>query len=479
MSLKTNFRIIIFLYLIAILLFIFLRSLTVRHFQVLIELYKELGDFRSAIYAREDYIYQQVFDLYFTGKGSDRIEIMKVDDLFKNAFLKNIILKNKDLAVYYRSLDSLYRNIQEKLERLNSLPGDQISGEKLLIKGILANLKQIDKISFRIQADLERFLARWKRSFIFYNFVFFSALVLILLFVTLLAFYSTKVLNESVDAFYRTSKEFEKLNFRADFIVKNKSEFSTIASHLNRAKEIVRYKIAQNIKFIDQVLHVANVITKSTKVVYLSAIREAKSAEKLYSVIEEIDSMLSENIEIIHNSEQVTKQFSQAVEIIKSNISEISDFIEQMLFNLMEISKVANKIDFLAISSAIEAEKAGENGEGFKVIAEEIRILANSTKKLADRIIVISKVGVIQVENTIRQALTSFQHVDTLIHFTNTVSNSFEQQVQMLEELKQNISLLSESSQEHVNLAHYLTNTAKYLRKKSLILNEILKDFKI
>ncbi len=479
MSLKTNFRIIIFLYLVAILFFVILRSITIRHFKVLIELYRELGDFKSAVYAREDYVYQRIFEAHFAGDSLNVKEALEVKDLFKNAFLKNIILKNENLAVYYKALDSLYGNIQVKLDKLNSLPERQKLLRNGLVKSILRDLKQIDKISFRIQVDLERFLMKWKSKFIFYNLIFFSALVIILLILTLLAFYSTRVLNQSVDTFYAASREFENLNFVAKFEVDNNTEFAAIASRLNRAKDIVRNKIAQNIKFVHQVLHVASVITKSTKVVYLSAVREAKSAEKLYSLIEEIDSMLSENIELVHNSTEITKQFSQAVDVIKSNISEIADFIEQMLTSLTEISKVANKIDFLAINSAIEAVKAGENGKGFKVIAKEIRILANNTKDLADKIIVMSKIGVVQVENTIKQALSSFQHVDNLIHFTNTISNSFEQQVQMLEELKQNISLLSESSQEHVNLAQYLTNTAKYLRNKSLTLKEILKDFKI
>ncbi len=479
MNLKTNFRIIIFLYLLVIVLFIFLRSLTVKHFDALLELYRDLENFERGISARKLLVYEQVLGRQILNKEIENGKELNVKNLVRNSFLKYIILKNKKLRVYFKSLDSLYGDMQEKLIKFNSLPNDEYYKKIRLREQILSDVRQIDSIGLNMQLGIESFLRKWKSRFYLYNLLFFSVLIAILLIATILALYSTRVLNRSVKAFNEASESFEKTDFKTKIEVKNKTEFWVIAKRLNRAKEIVRSKIALNFRFINEVLRVASLITKSTRVVYLSAIKEAKSAEKLFNLIEEIDTMLSENIDLINNSWQVTQRFAEATEVIRTNISEIADFIEQMLSALTEISKVANKIDFLAINSAIEAVKAGENARGFKVIAREIRDLANSTKSLADKIIVMSRVGVVQIENTIKQSLSSFEHVDNLIHFTTTISDSFKQQVQMLDELKQNISLLSESSQEHANLAHYLTNTAKYLRKKSLILKETLKDFKV
>lgn len=53
------------------------------------------------------------------------------------------------------------------------------------------------------------------------------------------------------------------------------------------------------------------------------------------------------------------------------------------------VSDLANQTNMLALNSAVEAVRAGENGKGFSVVANEIRRLADQSQRSAEKIYVL------------------------------------------------------------------------------------------
>ena len=81
---------------------------------------------------------------------------------------------------------------------------------------------------------------------------------------------------------------------------------------------------------------------------------------------------LGEVGETMHHLEESTNQFSERLALIRERAEDINMVITT-------ITKVADQTNLLSINASIEAEKAGDYGQGFIVVAREIRRLADQT----------------------------------------------------------------------------------------------------
>jgi methyl-accepting chemotaxis protein WspA len=94
----------------------------------------------------------------------------------------------------------------------------------------------------------------------------------------------------------------------------------------------------------------------------------------------------------LENMENAVKQLVTATASVSGKLSVIRDKADGINVFVTTITKVADQTNLLSINAAIEAEKAGEYGRGFLVVAREIRRLADQTA-----------VATLDIENMVRQ----------------------------------------------------------------------------
>ncbi|HEY7329268.1 MAG TPA: methyl-accepting chemotaxis protein [Gemmataceae bacterium] len=93
----------------------------------------------------------------------------------------------------------------------------------------------------------------------------------------------------------------------------------------------------------------------------------------------------------LENMETAVKQLVTATSSVSDKLSVIRDKADGINVVVTTITKVADQTNLLSINAAIEAEKAGEYGRGFLVVAREIRRLADQTA-----------VATLDIENMVR-----------------------------------------------------------------------------
>ena len=154
----------------------------------------------------------------------------------------------------------------------------------------------------------------------------------------------------------------------------------------------------------------------------------------------------------IHTVEQVIGEQVTGVKQVSHTISDLAGLSQQIAGLAGAIHDIAEQTNLLALNAAIEAARAGEQGRGFAVVADEVRSLATRTGSATTEINTI--IGKIQ-DVSLRAASemdTELARVEQAVTHTMTARQSVARIAQSCEEINQRIAQVDQLMSDETRL---------------------------
>jgi methyl-accepting chemotaxis protein len=205
-------------------------------------------------------------------------------------------------------------------------------------------------------------------------------------------------------------------------------------------------------------------------------------------------------VEVVERTIAVMQQIAQRVKGLSSTVELLGQRSDQIGAIIGTIEDIADQTNLLALNAAIEAARAGEQGRGFAVVADEVRALAErttrATREIGDMIKAIQsetrgvvsamEQGVLEVESGTGEATRSSEALREILDQVNAVSSQITQIASAAEEQTATTGMISGNIQQITTLvqntaagSHQCANQAAQLTVCAQDLERIILQFRV
>ena len=306
---------------------------------------------------------------------------------------------------------------------------------------------------------------------------------------------SIKIIGD--DEFSHVSREIN------DFTTKLNDILVGIDQHmhalLGHANHMTSTSLKSNLQAKNQQVSLAELLDLATKLAE-SVNDISRNAEVASSSASEANQLCNNGQQVISDSVDSVKDMADDINRSLSNINELQEDCQGVTLVLDVISGIADQTNLLALNAAIEAARAGEQGRGFAVVADEVRTLARKTQESTGKITKVihslqsradSAVGYMtQVDEKSKEVVTKSDSALTALNqiaekvaaitaMNQQIAATAAQQKQMSQTIHTNVRKVNELSANTVDQTRETQTTGQKTNLLAKSVQQDLEQFKL
>ena len=220
----------------------------------------------------------------------------------------------------------------------------------------------------------------------------------------------------------------------------------------------------------------AEEISSASITISQAANQQAASVEESASAIEEIQSTIKQNSDNANLTNQLASSTAQKSIEGGKIVSETLVAMREIASRIALVEEIASQTNLLAVNATIESARAGEHGQGFAVVATEVRKLAQGSKKAAQEIKILASKSLTIAERAVSMLDDIVPDVKRTADLIQEIAAASSEQASNIVHVSNAINQLAQASQENASSSEQLASTAELFTKNAQSITETFSE---